>query len=728
MAEQICAKEYSMWDLMSGDFIFNIPDYQRPYSWTENEAVTLWDDLVDFWNGNDVSKEQSYFVGSIVLVKSDDSPEAEVIDGQQRLTTISLMLSILLKRSKKLDNDIRKCLWEEGIQHKGIPGRPRLTLRKRDAVFFEKYVAKNNIDELLTADGKHMADDAQRLLQGNAKALSYKIEAFCEENGDSAIDTLLKILFNQCFFVVVTTPDNESAFRVFSVMNNRGLSLLPSDIVKAHIIGEISEEKRQYYTEKWEDIEVELGREAFNALLSHIRMIYGKNKLHGTLVSEFERYVFAENENRGDIITEIIEPYAMAYKEITKCEYINSVGVEEVNELLNWLNRVDDSDWVPPVMYIIAKFRNEGLFVAEFIRKIERLSAFCYLTSKTSNQRIERYGKIIDALQNESKEAALGLVDLTEAEQKQFMDVLDGDVYLLPARKRTYIILRLDRFLSDCAAQYKNSIFSIEHVLPQNPSPNSKWMEIWADEKSREYWTHKISNLIPLTRKKNSQAQNFDFVEKKNKYFSDKNGVSSYALTIDVISAKEWTPISVAERQKRLLGIFAKYWELLIAEKQNGYHIKTEEKPVIDEAVANGEKVLQNKIFAELDKFFLANPTSTLPRLPEVNVKVGEYVRTACHKLFSSEYKLTDKQVDKLCSVDDSKHYTRRNLSFLLPVERDNTENELKRYWKTEGYIEIIYGKKYYVYSQWYPDHKQGKDAHLSDFLRLYLDIALGKF
>ena len=68
MADQINAKECSLWDLMSGDFIFNIPDYQRPYSWTENEAITLWDDLVEFWKNTEENKQQTYFTGSIVLV------------------------------------------------------------------------------------------------------------------------------------------------------------------------------------------------------------------------------------------------------------------------------------------------------------------------------------------------------------------------------------------------------------------------------------------------------------------------------------------------------------------------------------------------------------------------------------------------------------------------------------------------------------------------------------
>ena len=138
MSDQINAKEHTLWDLMSGKFIFSIPDYQRPYSWTENEVSTLWDDLVEFWSEGHVATNKNYFLGSVVLVKEIDSPEAEVIDGQQRLTTLSILLSLLKDRSASWGNDISKCLWEEGIQHMHIEGKPRITLRKRDSIFFKK--------------------------------------------------------------------------------------------------------------------------------------------------------------------------------------------------------------------------------------------------------------------------------------------------------------------------------------------------------------------------------------------------------------------------------------------------------------------------------------------------------------------------------------------------------------------------------------------------------------
>ena len=141
MPNQLNAKEYNLFELLSGKFIFNVPDYQRPYSWTENEALTLWDDLINFWKSGEENVADTYFTGSIVLVYSAESPEAEVIDGQQRLTTLSMILSVLRNKSGALKSDIEKCLWQDGIAHMSIPGSPRLNLRERDRAFFENNIA-----------------------------------------------------------------------------------------------------------------------------------------------------------------------------------------------------------------------------------------------------------------------------------------------------------------------------------------------------------------------------------------------------------------------------------------------------------------------------------------------------------------------------------------------------------------------------------------------------------
>ena len=156
----------------------------------------------------------------------------------------------------------------------------------------------------------------------------------------------------------------------------------------------------------------------------------------------------------------------------------------------------------------------------------------------------------------------LETVLLTEEERDQFIAALKGDIYLKTPRKRNYVILRLDSFVADGAATYDSRILTIEHVLPQTVRDGSEWATVWPDVAQRENWLNKIANLVPLTRYKNSEAQNFDFAKKKAKYFTGRKGTSSYALTTQVLNESEWTPEVVEQRQKNLMEVFKKGWGL----------------------------------------------------------------------------------------------------------------------------------------------------------------------
>lgn len=125
--------------VLSSDYDFHIPDYQRPYAWQQEQAAQL---LTDLLEALDRSTHEPYFLGSIVLVKEAGNPESDVIDGQQRLTTLTILLSVLrdLTLDAELCSDLDRLVMEPGAKIRGLDPRPRLTMRSRDADFFEKYV------------------------------------------------------------------------------------------------------------------------------------------------------------------------------------------------------------------------------------------------------------------------------------------------------------------------------------------------------------------------------------------------------------------------------------------------------------------------------------------------------------------------------------------------------------------------------------------------------------
>ena len=137
--KRIDAGEYALRKVFSSDFEFTIPDYQRPYSWGAEQALQLLDDLEGALE-RDV--EDPYFLGSIVLVKEPSSPSSQVIDGQQRLTTLSLLFAVLrdLTTNDQLRQELSEFVVEQGRIMAGTEARPRLTLRPRDADFFLQHV------------------------------------------------------------------------------------------------------------------------------------------------------------------------------------------------------------------------------------------------------------------------------------------------------------------------------------------------------------------------------------------------------------------------------------------------------------------------------------------------------------------------------------------------------------------------------------------------------------
>ena len=166
-AVKIQATEYSLQKVFSKNFAFTIPLYQRPYSWTNEQAGELLEDLITaLGDGNEQIDEISpYFLGSIVLIKEEDKPDAEVVDGQQRLSTLTILLAVLRTLVQpQYVKTFTKLLYEEGDIFLNEPNRYRLTLAKRDAEFFQKYIQnEGGIGKLKYLNSAALSDSQKTL-------------------------------------------------------------------------------------------------------------------------------------------------------------------------------------------------------------------------------------------------------------------------------------------------------------------------------------------------------------------------------------------------------------------------------------------------------------------------------------------------------------------------------------------------------------------------------------
>jgi hypothetical protein len=482
----IVGHEYSISRIFSADFDFLIPAYQRPYAWTTEQAGGLFDDIMSYMEQQGAASDDPYFLGSIVLIKAEEAPRAEVIDGQQRLTTLTIMLSAL---AHVLGGDEGQALAayinETGKVWEDIPAKTRLTLRDRDQVFFSKFIqAKDGIATLEALPDDELPD-AQKRIRENAILLLNRLREIPTRKQQFDFG---KFVVNRCYVVAVSTPNMQSAFRIFSVLNTRGLDLLPCDILKSEIIGDVPEAQRDAYTSKWEDVEENLGRDAFNVLFTHIRMIFQKAKLKSTVLEAFRKHV-PEARDAPKLIDNIIAPYAEAFQIVTSAALLGGKDVSRVNEMLRWLKRMNNVDWIPPAILYVHLYKN-GVKSLErldrFLVALERLASSMCIRRIGVNERIKRYAKVIQAIQEDDDLwASASPLMLSEAEKEKTLEELDGDIYKANRDVRTYVMLRLDAFLADQAAVYNQEVLTVEHVLPQAVGPQSGWAAACPDETER---------------------------------------------------------------------------------------------------------------------------------------------------------------------------------------------------------------------------------------------------
>ena len=314
MSSEIKAAKKEIRSIFS-DFWFIIPEYQRSYVWDTDNIQDLLDDL---WYAYENRPEDEYFLGSLVLKKIEQSKfdEYEVLDGQQRLTTFFLLMAVLrdISKNKVLKETFQKRVYQEKNDFENIPERVRIKYKTRERVeqFIEKYIVKEG------ETNKCFEENEENISKINSKKISNQNKednniscfymanaikemiAFFKGKDENEIIDFCKFLGLKLVFIYVSTESREDAFRMFTILNNRGIPLTNADILKSINIGEVPNEEQNKYAEKWEEIEGNLGKD-FDRFLSFIRTVLVKDKARLNLLDEFEKNIYEKEwEGKGE--------------------------------------------------------------------------------------------------------------------------------------------------------------------------------------------------------------------------------------------------------------------------------------------------------------------------------------------------------------------------------------------------------------------------------------------
>lgn len=521
--------------------IFNmwycIPDYQRAYVWDTDQVRDLLDDTISAYREN---KEAQYFLGSMVLKINEKSEnnvsytEYELLDGQQRITTVFLILACMrdmLTDYPQYQNSLAGFVYQAEDAILQQPERMRIIFNIRSDVrdFVNEHIKPlhGTCDDALLKE-KMQAKDVNISIRNMANAMLVAHE-FLEENKSDIIGYLSYFL-NKVLMIYVATEELQDAFQLFTVLNNRGVKLSSSDILKAENLKELSAADRTSWATRWEEMETYFG-EDFDKFLSHIRTILVKKKQTTTLLKEFDEFVYSNQEydrtqkkyvprtpilRRGKDTFELLYSYYHTYQEVFDTDHSVVTGDYEITNYLKLMETGFGADyWIAPVLDYYRKYRRRG-FVA-FLKALDRKLSADWITAATPTVRMENVNAILREIEASQDSAALLQSKTFTINKSDFERVINGDIYGRSFAK--YLLLKLDLiYRGSSTPMIPQAIASIEHILPRNPSADSQWVKDFSAAE-REEWTNKLGNLVLISRRKNTAQGNRDYVEKKEKYF-----------------------------------------------------------------------------------------------------------------------------------------------------------------------------------------------------------------
>lgn len=543
---------------------FIIPLYQRNYDWKEENCEQLFNDLLNLHESN----RKSHFFGSIVSSIQPGTEDRYIIDGQQRITTVSLLLIAMVNAKK------------EGL------------IEAVDSKLVEKIFKRYLVDEYQEDERKVKLKPIKKDMEAFDALLYKSREQYIKEsnvtrNYDFFYDRVIRsgLTIDELFETIkklevinIRLDADDDPQLIFESLNSTGLDLSEADKIRNYLLMSLSPTEQDYlYNRFWNPIEVFTKYDPSSFVRDYLTMKQGKIGRIDKIYFIFKEYAEGNNMARADLL-EDMHHYAKIYSQIDNAK----AGTDKLNQKLSQLRTLDSTIAYPFFMAFFDYASKNDLPESEICRVIDVIESYwarriiCNLPSNALNKVfatlhrdvLNHIGKVV----SDNKPAYIdvltyillkkGRSSIFPSDEDVKTDFATRQVYKIPANARMFILERLENRDNnerhDVVKGLSEKKISIEHIMPQTLS--DQWKKDLGPEWERIHQTylHTMANLT-LTAY-NSQYSNLTFLEKRDMEKGFKK--SAFRLNNYVKSCDKWTEDELKERQKELLGVFMKLWPM----------------------------------------------------------------------------------------------------------------------------------------------------------------------
>lgn len=538
---------------------FVIPDYQRPYKWNIEKCETLWNDVETFVR-TEAKEGADYFLGTIVSYENEDK-NPEIIDGQQRITSLMLLLRAFYKKLenmpeddyvKGLKNQLAPCLWDVN----------KISQKVEDfsKIHIESCVATESDNEtfhniLKTGEHDPLANDNYSKNYGFFKKS-------CDDYAQDyplQWNELCVSIVTKCIILPIECDEQGTALTIFSTLNDRGMPLADSDIFKAQIYRSIdgAEEKR-VFSNKWKELDelCETAKISIDDLFryySHVLRARNGDKSKEVGLRKFyaqESYKRLKDENLMPEITELANFwYYVNNRANPSSEEISYSFSTEARQYIHCLECYPNEFWRYITSVFFMKNKNDVQFEDKFTDFLKQLVIFLFVRfiDKPSVNAIK------DPIYVGCIKVSNGEIDVFSININE--GYLTERIVEFSSSRLSRSLLLLHAYLHTNQAQLIDGSFDIEHIFPK------KWQDTnyigWSHEDAWDY-LDRFGNKVILEKKLNIQAGNGYFGVKKDRY-----SLSKYATVSELAHypKNDWVKEDIESREQNFISDLIQFFQ-----------------------------------------------------------------------------------------------------------------------------------------------------------------------
>ena len=529
---------------------FVIPEYQRPYAWTEEQVETLFEDLWEFTTiSGGVERESSYFLGSVVSYENENG-EQEIIDGQQRITSLFLLLRAIYTKLVATPES------ERTAEANNFIGKIEPTIWRTDKltgtvdfknILLTSRVVNNEGNEILRTilESGKTDENAKDNYSRNYRYFQKLFDRHSTENPLMIYQFIYAVL-NQAILLPITADTQDTALTIFSTLNDRGLPLSDADIFKAKIYNQLEVEAKKVFIERWKDLDEQAtdANESIQQLFYYNMFYYRALDQDTNTTTPGVRKYYAANKFERLYKKELLDTLFIIlnlWKVINKGEEIEGEVWSKNNKIkqtLDILTSYPNEFWKYPVVIYYVCYRNEENFETRFARFLNKLLMELmtkYLMMPTINAVKPDILKLNSAI-------VASNIPIVEFKT---VDVTQLEPYIHNPNRNAVRML-----LKTLAYEHQDELlptkWEIEHIFPQ------KWQTNYFPKESDSIIKEKIEhigNKLPFEKKLNIVAGNGYFSKKKKEYMVSKIAITNTMGTSEVM---EWNLDSIMKRDLRI--------------------------------------------------------------------------------------------------------------------------------------------------------------------------------